>query len=144
LLGGFFNLDRTNSPNIFMECSIMSASLLSNQSATVTSFIDSIGINGTASPTTAGQMAYLGIDHLRSGQVSASDLLAAGADGAKLDVILPWYMGPITSDTLQSFLSQIDPAASVIAQLSRPGEFHPEPLTEPDLNLSIHPARATH
>ena len=25
---------------------------------------------------------------------------------------------------------------------SRPGEFHPEPLTEPDLNLSIHPARA--
>ena len=26
---------------------------------------------------------------------------------------------------------------------SRPGEFHPEPLTEPDVNLSIHPARAT-
>src|SRR6266852_9850985 len=24
---------------------------------------------------------------------------------------------------------------------SRPGEFHPEPLTDPDLNLSIHPAR---
>ena len=26
---------------------------------------------------------------------------------------------------------------------SRPGEFHPEPLTDPDVNLSIHPARAT-
>jgi len=25
---------------------------------------------------------------------------------------------------------------------SRPGEFHPEPLTDPDMNLSIHPARA--
>ena len=25
---------------------------------------------------------------------------------------------------------------------SRPGGFHPEPLTDPDLNLSIHPARA--
>jgi hypothetical protein len=25
---------------------------------------------------------------------------------------------------------------------SRPGEFHPEPLTELDLNVSIHPARA--
>ena len=25
---------------------------------------------------------------------------------------------------------------------SRPGELHPEPLTEPDMNLSIHPARA--
>src|SRR5712671_1797286 len=24
---------------------------------------------------------------------------------------------------------------------SRPGEYHPEPLTDPDLNLSIHPAR---
>src|SRR5260370_40333131 len=26
---------------------------------------------------------------------------------------------------------------------SRPGEFHPEPLTDPDLNPSIHPARVT-
>jgi hypothetical protein len=26
---------------------------------------------------------------------------------------------------------------------SRPGEFHPEPLTDPDLILSRHPARAT-
>ena len=25
---------------------------------------------------------------------------------------------------------------------SRPGEFHPEPLTDPDLTLSRHPARA--
>src|SRR6516164_4482215 len=25
---------------------------------------------------------------------------------------------------------------------SRPGEFHPEPLTEPDLSLSTYPARA--
>src|SRR5947209_2362042 len=26
---------------------------------------------------------------------------------------------------------------------SRPGEFHPEPLTEPDVSLSAYPARAT-
>src|SRR5580704_5856029 len=26
---------------------------------------------------------------------------------------------------------------------SRPGELHPEPLTDPDLTLSRHPARAT-
>src|SRR6266566_410542 len=31
-----------------------------------------------------------------------------------------------------------------LASPSRPGEFHPEPLTEPDLNLSAYPARATH
>ena len=30
------------------------------------------------------------------------------------------------------------------AQPSRPGELHPEPLTEPDVKLSLHPARATH
>jgi hypothetical protein len=28
-------------------------------------------------------------------------------------------------------------------QPSRPGDLHPEALTEPDVNLSIHPARAT-
>src|SRR5450631_3813419 len=27
---------------------------------------------------------------------------------------------------------------------SRPGEFHPEPLIEPDLSLSTYPARAIH
>src|ERR1700731_599812 len=27
---------------------------------------------------------------------------------------------------------------------SRPGEFPPEPLTEPDVSLSTYPARATH
>jgi hypothetical protein len=26
---------------------------------------------------------------------------------------------------------------------SRPGEFHPEPLTDPDVSLSTYPARAT-
>ena len=29
-------------------------------------------------------------------------------------------------------------------KFSRPGEFHPEPLTEPDVSLSTYPARATH
>ena len=27
---------------------------------------------------------------------------------------------------------------------SRPGEFHPQPLTEPYMNLSAHTARASH
>jgi hypothetical protein len=34
-------------------------------------------------------------------------------------------------------------AADVRYVPSRPREFHPEPLTDPDLNLSIHPARVT-
>jgi hypothetical protein len=39
---------------------------------------------------------------------------------------------------------QVDEGSPEIDALvpSRPGESHPEPLTDPDLNLSIHPARA--
>jgi hypothetical protein len=36
-----------------------------------------------------------------------------------------------------------DAAPATAALPSRPGEFHPEPVTEPDLTLSRHPARAT-
>jgi len=34
-------------------------------------------------------------------------------------------------------------AAKMTRLPSRPGEFHPEPLTDPDLILSHHPARAS-
>ena len=33
-------------------------------------------------------------------------------------------------------------ASRMSASPSRPGELHPEPLTDPDLTLSRHPARA--
>src|SRR6202043_1672076 len=33
--------------------------------------------------------------------------------------------------------------AQTVSEPSRPGEFHPEPLADPDLTLSRHPARAT-
>jgi hypothetical protein len=46
-------------------------------------------------------------------------------------------------------ISALPPRADVGADIveppvrsSRPGEFHPEPLTDPDLTLSRHPARA--
>src|SRR5215813_12625296 len=39
-----------------------------------------------------------------------------------------------------NFDADIDP--NFASAPSRPGEFHPEPLTEPDVSLSIHPARA--
>src|SRR5215469_8689362 len=34
------------------------------------------------------------------------------------------------------------PSRTMGGEPSRPGESHPEPFTDPDLNLSIHPARA--
>jgi len=36
----------------------------------------------------------------------------------------------------------LNPTSDCLFVPSRPGEFHPEPLTDPDVNLSIHPARA--
>ena len=36
-----------------------------------------------------------------------------------------------------------NPLHDAIQWPGRPGEFHPESPTDPDMNLSIHPARAT-
>jgi hypothetical protein len=43
------------------------------------------------------------------------------------------WLAPSASDSRES---------GFVLVPSRPGEFHPEPLTDPDWNLSIHPARA--
>ena len=39
--------------------------------------------------------------------------------------------------------AQASAPPATVAPPSRPGEFHPEPLTDPDVTLSCHPARAT-
>src|SRR6266480_2774003 len=40
-------------------------------------------------------------------------------------------------------VKRTNPSSAESSRLpSRPGEFHPEPLTDPDLTLSRHPARA--
>ena len=44
-------------------------------------------------------------------------------------------------ETIRGHGSQVHGASSQTP--SRPGEFHPEPLTDPDMSLSTHPARAT-
>jgi hypothetical protein len=46
-----------------------------------------------------------------------------------------WRPAALALGSQSKFRSELEP--------SRPGEFHPEPLTEPDLNLSAYPARAT-
>jgi hypothetical protein len=47
------------------------------------------------------------------------------------------------SDVSVGSIASIERCRYVGFTPSRPGEFHPEPLTEPDLILSHHPARAT-
>jgi hypothetical protein len=52
---------------------------------------------------------------------------------------------------IQSSVSPLHPSQQTLAGIPRrgslgrvgPGEFHPEPLTDPDLTLSRHPTRAT-
>ena len=49
------------------------------------------------------------------------------------------YLGTMACGTQKSASGeQVTPSPP-----SRPGELHPEPLTDPDVNLSLHPARAT-
>ena len=56
----------------------------------------------------------------------------------------PELLGPEEIRDYQLYLTnQRKLAPSSIVVPSRPGEFHPEPLTDPDLTLSRHPARAT-
>ena len=52
-------------------------------------------------------------------------------------------MPPERSDVSFRQLRTCRPMRSILLWPSRPGEFHPEPLTDPDLTLSRHPARAT-
>jgi hypothetical protein len=60
------------------------------------------------------------------------------------------YMAQTASSRRCSDMAAVDgtPDAGLTRPLppllpSRPGEFHPEPLTDPDLNLSVLPARVT-
>ena len=97
-------------------------------------FLDAIGLDGDANSTTAAQLAYLGVRHLRTtGTATSADLLAAGAQGAMIDVITPIYFGDeqaVTTSTLQTLLSTvIDPAASVIEAVEGPNEVNVDPDT---------------
>jgi hypothetical protein len=62
-----------------------------------------------------------------------------------MQAITPWEMLPSLQQN-EIGTSEVDPFRSSILgpwPPSRPGESHPEPLTDPDLTLSRHPARAT-
>ena len=105
----------------------MSAKMTLTTAASASTFIGTIGVNGEADATTASELLYLGVDHLRADATSAARLLAAGADGAKIDVIVPWYMRAITSTDLSDLLTGFNPAASVIEAIEGPNEVNNDP-----------------
>src|SRR6266446_3154427 len=75
---------------------------------------------------------------------------------ASTTALLPQIAVPVYPDGAMNVLHRMAPVRALTATSlprneqhgtsslpSRPGEFHPEPLTDPDLTLSRHPARAT-
>lgn len=91
-------------------------------------FVDTIGVCGTASPLAASQMLYLGIHHLRTDATSSVDILSAGALGAKIDVIVPWFMEHIDDATIAGLIeSSYDPASNVIEAIEGPNEVNNDP-----------------
>src|ERR1019366_8544142 len=55
-------------------------------------------------------------------------------------------IGPVLAKTGTASIRQRDLPAQVVIYYvpSRPGEFHPQPLTDPYVNLSVHTARHSH
>src|SRR5215472_4145702 len=60
---------------------------------------------------------------------------AAGGNEGLRRLAYAWHKRVMADDVVAHAFSHGLPG--------RPGELHPEPPTEPDVNLSIHPARAT-
>jgi hypothetical protein len=91
-------------------------------------FLNTIGICGSATHQAALQMRFLGIHHLRTGTTVSSDILSAGALGAKVDVILPWFDGQINDATIAAMLTNVyDPARVVIEAVEGPDEVNDDP-----------------
>ena len=62
-----------------------------------------------------------------------TERISSAAGAAEYEAALKRFYG----------LDKLDTGRPLFDLPSRPGEFHPEPLTDPDVNLSIHPARVT-
>ncbi len=91
-------------------------------------FLDTIGICGSATHLAALQMRYLGIGHMRTSATSSQDILHAARFGAKIDVIVPWFMGSINDGTIAALLkNSYDPASTVIEAVEGPNEVNNDP-----------------
>src|SRR5712671_2620600 len=119
-------------------------------------FADSLMVGGTyqvkpAFPFTpgleaAGEIVETGsaVDGLRAGQRALAVLRNGG--GYAEEIVLDAAAVVPIPDAMDFVTAAAFPVAygtSHFALPSRPGELHPEPLTDPDLILSHHPARAT-
>ena len=106
----------------------MSTTLTEHGAFGTSAFLDSIGICGDGTQTVAEQLAYLGINHLRTNCTSAQGILAAGSLGAKVDAIIPYFLTPVTTSTLANYISTVlDPASSVIETVEGPNEVNDDP-----------------
>ena len=78
-----------------------------------------------------------------SGDVAILDLRGRSTISGGESQLLSTYIQKLVADGKRKLLLNLTDLTQVDSWPSRPGELHPGPLTDPDVNLSIHPARAT-
>ena len=77
------------------------------------------------------------LGHLVAGRISVDPGASVLALGQYLSVLAVAFLSAAVA------VDRHRAETVLFALPSRPGEFHPEPLTDPDMTLSCHPARAT-
>src|SRR6516162_3433468 len=93
---------------------------------------------------TFSSQAYAPIpNRLRVAQLRRRRRRQLGGIAAAMFLIVLGGIGSWATRDLAGPMSSMSLGAVASMMPSRPGEFHPEPLTDPDLTLSRHPARAT-
>ena len=78
-----------------------------------------------------------------SGDVAILDLRGRSTISGGESQLLSSHIQKLVTDGKRKLLLNLTDLTQVDSWPSRPGELHPGPLTDPDVNLSIHPARAT-
>jgi hypothetical protein len=80
------------------------------------------------------------------GRLGGTGLRELADDGVRDAEAVPSPTSRAAADRLGSTRGEMFAEANQgnVPSPSRPGESHPEPLTDPDLSLSTHPARTAH
>lgn len=112
-------------------------SVTTETASTVTSFLDSVGINANVNSSTEGsivaQLDYLGLDQVRveapTSAAAATAFAMVGAAGIKFDMITTTFDLPISQTMLNTMFSYINTDAAYVESVEGPNEVQNDPDT---------------
>ena len=112
-------------------------SVTTKTAATVTSFLDSVGINANINSSTEGsivaQLDYLGLDQVRveapTSAAAATAFAMVGAASIKFDMITTTFDLPISQTMLNTMFSYINTDAAYVESVEGPNEVQNDPDT---------------